>query len=183
MGAWGGPACPREPPGHQAEWVQVSTGPQEQPRSTAAWTLICRGPCLSEGHWGPGRAAFCCLWDPGLQGAGGAGCGPSWVRLGLLWALPNPSHCGCHGWSFAFFLAGRKLSGNPLSCLTTRVSHPFPPARTEVSLGLSGPMGAGWPLPVWAQWGLSLLFPTLHASKACQQSQFFKQCTCEKTCL
>lgn len=144
---WGGPVCPREPPGHQAEWVQESTGPQEQPTSTAAWTLICRGPCLSEGHWGPGTAAFCCLWDPGLQGAGGAQCGPSWVRLGLLRALPNPSHCGCHGWSFAFFLAGRNLSGNPLSCLTTRVSHPFPPARTEVSLGLSGPMGAGRPLP------------------------------------
>lgn len=87
MGAWGGPACPREPPGHQAEWVQESIGPQEQPRSTTAWTLICRGPCLSEGHWGPGRAAFCCLWTQAFREQGEHNAGPP----GFAWGCSGPS--------------------------------------------------------------------------------------------
>ena len=125
-GPWGrvggrGRTLPR---GLQAQWAADGASPAwpascAKPASTAASTRIC-----SQAHaslWGALRHRTEAL-DPSPQGAGGR------RRPPLGSARGCPSHLPA--WlpqrlSFAFFLAGRNPRGNPLSCPTTRVSHPF----------------------------------------------------------
>lgn len=66
--------------------------------------------------------------------------------MGLSQVPLAPPCRGC-GLSFAFFLAGRNLTGNPLSCPRTRVSHPFPACQVGgVTLSeLAGGVGAALP--------------------------------------
>lgn len=127
---------------------------QWQPRSHLGLLTVGRGGPSSRVH-----TALTLICSPAMPSSGGTEartaalglnrprpCPPSQGCTGLSRGLLAPPCCGC-GLSFAFFLAGRNPTGNPLSCPRTRVSHPFPACQVGgvTPSELAGEGGAALP--------------------------------------